>query len=58
MRSFRQFEPAVSFEHIGASEALVVVIYQNQFAMYDGSLLHEMDQAIYFGDSAHRLSTL
>ncbi|MEH6491040.1 NAD(+) diphosphatase [Halopseudomonas sp.] len=56
MRSFRQFDPAVSLEDRGSSEALVVVIHQNQFAMYDGRLLHDADQAIYFGDTGHRLA--
>ncbi len=56
MRSFRQFEPAVSLEDSGSAETLVVVIHQNQFAMYDGRLLHDRDQAIYFGDTGHRLA--
>tara|TARA_A100001518_G_C1223322_1_gene69062 strand:+ start:92 stop:931 length:840 start_codon:yes stop_codon:yes gene_type:complete len=55
MRSFRVFQPASRLDAAAQQQGVVVVFYQNQFAMYDGSLLHDPDQALYFGDVSHRL---
>ena len=55
MRSFRLFEPATRLQNT-APDGVVVVYHQNQFAMFEGRLLLDPDQVMYFGDTAHRLT--